>query len=131
MGEPVEIHVRWTDMDAYGHVHHATQIALIEDARNRWLDSVLAGDRTWDYAVVRVSFDYRGQLRYEDGPARCRFEVRSTGSASVTLGERLEDRAGRLISEGETVIVAWDQEHARSRPLTGRERAALAASGGG
>lgn len=125
MTEPVEIHVRWTDMDAYGHVHHATQIALIEDGRNRWLDSILSDGETWDYAVVRVAFDYRGQLRYEDGPARCTFEVRRIGGSSVTLAETLLARDGSVIAEGETVIVAWDTETSSPRPLADSERETL------
>lgn len=125
MNDPVEIHVRWTDMDAYGHVHHATQIGLIEDGRNRWLDSILSEGETWDYAVVRVAFDYRGQLRYEDGPARCSFEVRAIGGSSVTLAETLMASDGTVVAEGETVIVAWDKGASRARPLSEGEREKL------
>ncbi len=62
--------VRWSDMDAFGHINHARMVTLMEEARIQWLLS--AGEA---YApliksamIVHVEIRYQAQLRHDDSP---------------------------------------------------------------
>jgi acyl-CoA thioester hydrolase len=116
-----DVEIRWTDVDAYGHVHHIALVAIAEHARSRWFDRVLASPSTWPYAVVRIAFDYRSQIGFEDRTVSCRFRPVRVGRSSVTLEEQLLAPDGRLVAEAESVIVVWDAEHATTRPLSADE----------
>ena len=117
MSDSVDVEIRWSDVDAYGHVHHIALVAIAEHGRSRWLDSVMGGDDTWPYAIVRLAFDYRAQARFEDHFVRCQFRVARVGKSSVTLSETFSTRDGTVIAECEAVIVAWDQPNATTKPL--------------
>ena len=120
-----EVEIRWTDVDAYGHVHHVAMLALLEHARTRWLDGLLAETGTWDYALVRIELNYRGELRFQDRVANCAFVVERLGTSSITIAETVADPGGRLVADGRAVIVPWDRAGGGTRPLTADERGAL------
>jgi acyl-CoA thioester hydrolase len=125
MASGVDVEIRWSDVDAYGHVSHIAIVALAEHARSRWLDAVLESDRTWDYAIARLELDYRAPLLFADRLAHVEILPERVGNSSVTLKETLSAPDGRIVAEGRCVLVAWDAANARSRPLTGGERAKL------
>jgi acyl-CoA thioester hydrolase len=121
----MEVEIRWSDVDAYGHVSHIAIVALAEHARSRWLDATLEADETWDYAIARLEIDYRSPLVFADRVARVEIAPERVGTSSVALHETLSAPDGRVVAEGRCVIVAWDAANARSRPLTDGERAKL------
>ena len=125
MTSGVDVEIRWSDVDAYGHVSHIAIVALAEHARSRWLDTVLESESTWDYAIARLELDYRAPLLFADRVAHVELAPERVGNSSVTLKETLSAPDGRVVAEGRCVIVAWDAAQARSRPLTGGERAKL------
>ena len=125
MASGVDVEIRWSDVDAYRHVSHIALVALAEHARSRWLDARLGVETTWDYAVARLEIDYRAPLVWEDRFAHVELSPRRVGGSSVTLNERVTAPHGRLVAEIASVIVAWDAERARSRPLSDDERARL------
>lgn len=127
MTDPIDVEIRWTDVDAFGHVHHIALVAIAEHARSQWLDAVVESPTTWPYVVVRVAFDYRAQIRFEDRVVRCAFATKRVGNSSVTLEETLTTRDGELVAEGESVIVVWDEERGAGRPLRPEEAERLAA----
>lgn len=123
------IEIRWSDLDAYGHVYHPVYLGYLEEARDEWLDRLFGlGGRVWDYVVARVAIDYRGELRRDDGAAIARCRVERVGSSSVTTREEVLGPDGRLAAEGEIVLVARDNTSGRSRPLSEDERRALTAA---
>jgi acyl-CoA thioester hydrolase len=121
----VDVEIRWSDVDAYGHVSHIAIVALAEHARSRWLDGVLETEQTWDYAIARLELDYRSPLLFADRRALVEISAERVGTSSVTLSERVSAPDGRIVAECTSVIVAWDAAGARSRPLTDGERAKL------
>jgi acyl-CoA thioester hydrolase len=121
----MEVEIRWSDVDAYGHVSHIAIVALAEHARSRWLDAVLETEDTWDYAIARLEIDYRAPLLFADRVARVELAAERVGTSSVTLRETVSAPDGRAVAEIQCVAVAWDAANARSRPLTDAERAKL------
>ena len=121
------IEIRWSDLDAYGHVYHPVYLGYLEEARDEWLDRLFGLDgQVWDYVVARVAIDYRGELRHGDREAVARCRVERVGNSSVTTREEVLAGDGRLAAEAEVVLVARDAATGRSRPLSDEERRALA-----
>ena len=120
------VEIRWADLDAYAHVYHPVYLTYMEGARDQWLSRVLEPHgRIWDYVVARVAIDYRGALGLADGVAVVRCQLERVGRSSFTTRESVLAPDGRLASQAEVVIVAWDPASGRSRPLSDAERAAL------
>jgi acyl-CoA thioester hydrolase len=120
------IEIRWSDLDAYAHVYHPVYLSFLEAARDQWLRRIFELDgRVWDYLVVRVAIDYRGALDATDTAAVVRCRLRRIGRSSLTTMEEVLAPDGRVAAEAEVVLVAWDPESGRSRPLSEGERSAL------
>ena len=116
--------VRWSDMDAYGHVNNAVYLTYLEECRDRLVEGMFAGE-AWDFVLAHVGVDYRSELTREDGSVVVECEVVGFGASSVRTRERIVAADGRLAAEGESVIVPRDPQTGRSRPLTDGERATL------
>ncbi len=123
------IDIRWRDLDALGHVNHAVYHTYAEEVLDEWLRRRLglACGETWSYVTARVAIDYRSELRPSDGQVVGSCRLHRLGDSSVATRIELRAPDGRLAAEVETVIVAWDGERRRSRPLTAEERALLSA----
>lgn len=120
------IEIRWRDVDAYAHVNNAVYATYLEEARDGLLRRALddAGD-PWDWVLVRLAIDFRRELKLDDEAVVAWCEVARIGSSSVTLTEGVNAAAGWVAAEAEAVVVAWDREAGRSRPLTAAERSAF------
>ena len=123
--DEVEVEIRWSDVDAYGHVSHIALVALAEHGRSRWFDALFETPDTWPYVIARLELDYRAPLVFEDHVACCRFEPTRVGSSSVHLDERITAPDGRVVLDARSVIVVWDEEKAEKRPLSDEELARL------
>ncbi|HEX2045476.1 MAG TPA: thioesterase family protein [Gaiellaceae bacterium] len=121
-----EIEIRWSDVDAYGHVNNAVFLTYLEEARDEWLERALGpqGD-AWDYVIARVEIDFRRELTLEDDRVLARCGLDSLGTSSLRTREELLTRGGATAAEAQAVLVARDRATRRSRPLEERERAAL------
>ena len=90
------VHVRWSDIDMYQHINHATMVTILEEARVDFLREPFAEDiDTIGLLIHEVKVLYKGQLRLVDSPLqvtmwteRCRavdftigYEVRPVGAA--------------------------------------------------
>lgn len=90
------VHVRWSDIDMYRHINHATMVTILEEARVDFLAEPFAEDiSTIGLLIHEVKVLYKGQLRLSDSPLqvtmwteRCRavdftigYEVRPVGAA--------------------------------------------------
>jgi acyl-CoA thioester hydrolase len=125
------IDIRWRDLDAFGHVNQAVYGTYGEEIVDAWFRDVLAlGDgEVWDYVVVRLTTDFRSELRLTDGQVMGSARLVRVGNSSVTVAIELRAASdGRLAAETEVVFAAWDPESRRSRPLTEREHELLGAA---
>ena len=125
------IDIRWRDLDGLGHVNQAVYQTYGEEIVDAWFRDVLdlPKGEVWDYVVVRLSTDYRSELRLEDGQVAGTVRVVRLGTSSLTLA--LELRAvsdGRVAAETEVVFACWDREQRTARPISDEERAKLEAA---
>jgi acyl-CoA thioester hydrolase len=123
----VSIHIRWRDVDNYGHVNNAVYLTYLEECRDRLVEDLFGTDEAWDFVLARVAIDYRAELTQADGEVTVRATVAGHGTSSVRTREVIEKRDGSVAAEAEAVIVPRDPATDRSRPLTDAELATLQA----
>ena len=118
-------HVRWDDLDGFGHVNNATYLTYIQEARAdfTWYSRKKAGFEPMlaDMVVGRAEVDFVEPI-YEGGfDLDVAIWVSRIGNSSFDLSYELTSEKG-LHSRGRTVQVAVSMETKRSRPLTQEER---------
>jgi acyl-CoA thioester hydrolase len=111
------LEIRWRDIDALGHVNNAVYLTYLEELLTSWLRPAI-GD---DWVNARIELDWRRELRLADGQVIAKGELLRVGTSSLTARIWFERPDGEVAAEGEAVVVAWDQEARRSRPLTPEE----------
>jgi acyl-CoA thioester hydrolase len=120
------LEIRWSDLDAFGHVHNAAYLVYLEECRDEWLEAALRGTETSsDFVIARVAIDFRRELRLEDDAVVVTCRLERLGRSSVATREEIRT-GGDLAAEAEAVLVPRGAD-GRSRPLFDSERAALEA----
>lgn len=128
----VEVPLRWSDMDAYGHVNNVQYLRLLEDAR-------VIGFRGWfldrptmldeGIVVTRHAIEYRAPLTYRAAPVEVDMWVTRVHSAGFDLGYTVRDPAPvgeQVYAIAETGLALYDFTNARPRRLSPEARAQLA-----
>lgn len=125
-------HVRWSDVDVFGHVNNVKYFEYVQEARIDFMHSLaedsLSGDSTW--VVARQDVEYKRPMLFRAGAYQIKTAVTRIGRSSYELQADIVDGA-ELMSRARTVVVAFDQATQRSRAMTAAERAALESAHGG
>ncbi|WP_405105245.1 acyl-CoA thioesterase [Micromonospora sp. NBC_01405] len=130
--------LRWSDLDAYGHVNNSRFLTLYEEAR---VALMFAGGRAWgvgsfaDGVVIRRhEVDYLRPVDYALGRAtaeaaptvRIELWIEEIRASRFTVGYELYD-GDVLASTARSVLVPFDLVAKRPRRITEEERAFLLA----
>jgi len=128
-----EISPRWSDMDAFGHVNHASTVTLLEEARIDLLFDEAgrhgAAGMANGMVVARLVVDYHAPLVFDGASVRVAIVVRDLRAASFTLDYTVHNgrhESDAVVATAETLLVPYDREAARPRRLTEAERDFLA-----
>lgn len=118
-------HVRWDDLDAFGHVNNATYLTYMQETRAdyTWYSRQAAGLEPVlvDMVVARAEVDFIEPI-YEGGlELDVTIWVVRIGNSSFELAYELRSAQG-LHARGRTVQVAVSMETKKSRPLMQAER---------
>ena len=128
-----ECHVRFSDVDVYGHVNNVKYFEYYQEARIAFILSLdepmfdpsqQSGMRQ---VVARIDVDYRRPIMFRPEPYAVETWVTRIGTSSYDLACRIVDGDGSLFSKAEVRLVAFDTSTQRSRPLSDVERARLEA----
>ncbi len=134
-----EVHVplRWSDMDAYGHVNNVQFLRLLEDARvaglDRWFPDGL-GLLAGGIVVARHEIDYLAQLDYRPEPVAVELWVTRIGGAGYDLGYVVrdpDDVGSTRYAVAETSLAFFDFGAGRPRRMNAQERDCLVPHLGG
>jgi acyl-CoA thioester hydrolase len=131
-----DCHVRFSDVDVYGHVNNVKYFEYYQEARIAFilsLDEPLfdpASESTLRQVVARIDVDYKRPILFRPEPYAVETWVTRIGTSSYDLACRIVDRAGEgtVYSRAEVTLVAFDLSTQRSRPLAERERECLQAA---
>ena len=118
-------HVRWDDIDAFGHINNAKYLTYIQEARFdfTWLSRVRAGVKPYlvDMVVGRAEVDYLTPI-YEAGfDVGVDIWVSRIGNSSLDMRYEITSDKG-VHAKARTVQVAIDMDTKKSRPLAEEER---------
>ncbi|MGE2733101.1 acyl-CoA thioesterase [Mycolicibacterium vaccae] len=126
-GFTAPVHVRWSDIDMYQHINHATMVTILEEARIPFLLEPFGDEiTTIGLLIAEVNIAYKAQLRLIDSPLQVTmwskrvravdfnigYEVRSVGAAP--------DSRPAVIAE--TQLAAVHIEEQRLQRLSDRQR---------
>lgn len=123
--------IRWSDMDAYGHVNNVAFLTYLEEARVDMLFVHAAREATEKLAsgvvVARHEIDYKLPLVFRPEPVLIETWVAKLGHASFTLRYEIKDDAqsSGVYATAATVMVPFDIAAGRPRRVTEDERLAL------
>ncbi|GGU74723.1 thioesterase [Streptomyces filipinensis] len=112
--------LRWSDMDAYGHVNNAIFLRYLEEARIDFL-SLRGKESKQGSVVARHEIDYKRQLVHRPTPVDIELWVTDIKAASFTVTYEVKD-AEAVYVRAATVVVPFDFETQRPRRLTAQER---------
>jgi acyl-CoA thioester hydrolase len=119
--------VRWSDLDAYGHVNNARFLTLYEEARVAmfFTGARAHGLTSFEEGIViaRHEVDYLRPVDYSE-PVRVELWISDLRAARFTVDYELFDGAV-LASRAKSVCVPYNLAQAHPRRLTEPERAFL------
>jgi acyl-CoA thioester hydrolase len=129
MRHTAKVHVRWDDLDAFGHINNAKYLTYVQEARAdfTWFARQAAGKTPllFDMVVARAEVDYIEPI-YDGGmDIDCQIWITRIGNASFEMEYEIIHK-GEIRARVKTTQVAVSVETKRSRPLTDEEREFLA-----
>jgi acyl-CoA thioester hydrolase len=124
-----KVHVRWDDLDAFGHINNAAYLTFVQEARAdfTWFARQAAGKSPLlsDMVVARAEVDYIEPI-YDGGmEIDCQIWITRIGNASFEMEYEIIHK-GVIRARVKTTQVAVSVETKRSRPLSDEEREFLA-----
>ena len=127
-----ECHVRFSDVDVYGHVNNVLYFEYYQEARIAFLlslaDEPYGAESAMRQVVARIDVDYRRPLLFRPEPYAVETWVTRIGTSSYDLSSRIVDVPGEeatVFSKADVRLVAFDLATQRSRPLSEVERGRL------
>jgi acyl-CoA thioester hydrolase len=125
MRHKCKAHVRWNDLDAFGHVNNANYLTYVQESRAdfTWWSRKRAGEKPllMDMVVARAEVDFLDPI-YEGGfDLDVEIWVTKIGNASFDLAYQMSSN-GTIYANAKTVQVAVSMDTKKSRPLNDIER---------
>ncbi|MFN2318951.1 MAG: acyl-CoA thioesterase [Dermatophilaceae bacterium] len=135
----VDVPLRWSDMDAYGHVNNVQFLRLLEDARVVAFSDWFGQDRSLvdeGVLVARHEIEYLAPLTFRQAPVRIGMWTMRITAASFDIGYAVgepggDDEGSTVYARAETTLVLYDFETSRPRRATPELKKSLLAYAGG
>jgi acyl-CoA thioester hydrolase len=100
--------VRWSDIDMYQHVNHATMVTLLEESRVPFLKPAFEIDiLEIGLLIADVRVTYKAQLRLADSPLQVTLWTKQLRTVDFTLG--YEVRSVHADPESRPAVIAESQ----------------------
>lgn len=119
--------VRWSDIDMYQHINHATMVTILEEARVPFLREPFGADiTTIGLLIADVRVTYKDQLRLADSPLQVTMWVKRLRAVDFTVGYEVRsvnaDPAAKPAVVAETQLAAVHIDEQRLVRLTPHHR---------
>ncbi|GAA3039670.1 thioesterase family protein [Kitasatospora albolonga] len=122
--------LRWSDMDAFGHVNNVVFLRYLEEARIDFMFTQAAAAGAGEFAggsvVARHEIDYKRPLVHRPEPVTVETWVTKIGGASLTVAYEIKDTAAdgteTVYVRASTVVVPYDLAEGRPRRISPVER---------
>ncbi len=114
-----DIQMRFRDIDGMGHVNNAVYLSYIELARTQFYMHQ-ANKRTLDeidFILAHMEIDFESQAMWGD-QIQVAVWPSKIGNSSFTLSyEVQEKRSGRVVARAKSVLVSYDYNNKKSKPI--------------
>ncbi|MFJ1704160.1 acyl-CoA thioesterase [Kitasatospora sp. NPDC088346] len=122
--------LRWSDMDAFGHVNNVVFLRYLEEARIDFMfhraAEAGAGEFAGGSVVARHEIDYKRPLVHRAAPVTVETWVTQIGGASLTVSYEIkdvaEDGTETVYVRASTVVVPYNLAEGRPRRISAVER---------
>ncbi|MFF3558862.1 acyl-CoA thioesterase [Streptomyces sp. NPDC002574] len=120
--------MRWSDMDAFGHVNNVVFLRYLEEARVDFMFRLAPGEGSASFTggsvIARHEIDYLRPLVHRHEPVTVETWVTKVGAASMTVAYEIKD-GETVYVRASTIVVPYNLEQGRPRRITAEERAFL------
>lgn len=120
------IHIRFSDMDAFGHVNNAIYLTYFEIARGDYWRNIIEWD--WNEMGIilgRSEIDYKKPITLDDEIV-CYIRTSRVGNSSFDVEYILmrikEDGKEEICTTGKTVCISYDYKAGKSMPIPSKQR---------
>jgi acyl-CoA thioester hydrolase len=132
-GGSYPVHVRFSDVDVYGHVNNVKYFEYFQEARIQYVMDMLQGDGLeWrEHVVARVDVDYRRPILLRPEPYVVCSWVSHVGTKSFTITGEVRDSDAddaAVLARSDVVMVTFDKQTQRAAPMHDGQRARLLAA---
>ncbi|MGW6457013.1 acyl-CoA thioesterase [Streptomyces sp. NPDC055078] len=123
--------LRWSDMDAFGHVNNVVFLRYLEEARIDFMFRLQPGDGSPSFSggsvVARHEIDYVRPLVHRHEPVVVESWVTRINAASLTIAYEVKDTEGasQVYVRASTVVVPYDLGAGRPRRISAEEKSYL------
>ncbi len=123
--------VRWSDMDAYGHVNNVPFLTYLEEARIDMLQDLIVrakaedGPLTAGILVASTAIEYKTPLVHRTAPVPIAVWATKIGAAHFDLAYEVNDGADVVYARASSRLVTYDFAAERPRRLRPHEKAFL------
>jgi acyl-CoA thioester hydrolase len=120
------IHVRFSDVDVYGHVNNVKYFEYLQEARISLINE-LVPRRAFSVVVAQTDVDYVRPLLFRAEPYDCCSTITRVGTRSMTVQSEFRDPkdADSVLARAMVVVVFFDLASSRSTEPDPDVRAAL------
>lgn len=121
------VHVRWSDIDMYQHINHATMVTILEEARIPFLREPFGAEiNTIGLLIAEVNIVYKAQLRLLDSPLQVTMFSKRVRAVDFTVGYEVRSVGAPADSKpavlAETQLAAVHIEEQRLQRLSEAQR---------
>ncbi|TXS55212.1 acyl-CoA thioesterase [Streptomyces sp. t39] len=123
--------LRWSDMDAFGHVNNVVFLRYLEEARIDFMFRLAPGDGSPSFSggsvVARHEIDYVRPLVHRHEPVVIESWVTRITAASLTIAYEVKepDDGGTVYVRASTVVVPFNLAEQRPRRISAEEKSFL------
>lgn len=120
--------LRWSDMDAFGHVNNVVFLRYLEEARIDFMFRLAPGEGSASFTggsvVARHRIDYLRPLVHRHTPVTVETWVTDISAASMTVAYEVKD-GETVYVRASTVVVPYNLAAGRPRRLSAEEKSFL------
>ncbi|AJE85587.1 MULTISPECIES: acyl-CoA thioesterase [Streptomyces] len=123
--------LRWSDMDAFGHVNNVVFLRYLEEARIDFMFRLAPGDGSPSFSggsvVARHQIDYLRPLVHRHEPVLVESWVTKISAASLTIAYEIKDEEGaeEIYVRASTLVVPYNLQTQRPRRISAEEKSFL------
>jgi acyl-CoA thioester hydrolase len=122
----MQLQRRFSDLDLLGHVNNVVYGDYFQEARVLMFSQLGQGSlEAFSQVLANQSIDYRKPLPYRVEPITIDLWITNIGRTSYSFAARIRDDDETIAAEATGVMVCFDGDSGKSRPIPDAFRAAL------